>query len=249
MAPCRTFEDFVVGPSNREAYEAARAAADAVSGVRFLRLHGPSGLGATHLLRAIGHAWKVRSPDTLVFYTAAERFVDEYVDSLRTQSHAAFRKKYSDLDCLLIDDMRLAVTNSQSPEIFYLISEALPRTRVLAVADAGRPAQETRMIERLLPRRSERALFAELRRPGYETRLAIVRRKAADRGFAAPDEAAEFLARTLTENIRSLEGGLIRLQAYCELTGRPMTADTAREIFKDSLLPPLKRGIIGTDSV
>jgi len=228
----RTFDSFVVGPSNRDAYEAAQAAASgAGSGIRFLCLHGLPGLGATHLLHAIGHALSRNSPHARVVYTTAERFVEEYVDSLRTRNHAAFRKKYEGLDCLLIDDTQFLLKKTRGTEIFYLISQALLQARMVVVPDSSPPTEEMRTIRKSLFGRSRRGLFAELRRPGYRTRLAIARRKAAEQGLDLPDDVAEFLARTLTENVRSLEGGLIQVKAYCELTGSPMTANTAREIF------------------
>lgn len=229
--PKFTFENFIVGPSNELAYAAARAAAGD-GGLRYnpLFITGGTGLGKTHLVHAIAHHELARRPDARILYVSADRFTTEFIESLQHHSMDAFRARYrKNCDVLLVDDIQFLAGREQTQEEFFHTFNALRESNRQIVVTADKyPQQLQRMPERLVSRFSS-GLVADVQVPQLETRVAIVRKKAELEGIDVPNEVAVMLAQTVKNNVRELEGALIRLAAKSSLTGRVIDEEFARE--------------------
>jgi chromosomal replication initiator protein len=236
LNPRYTFDSFVRGPSNRFAHATAEAIAKN-PGRQFnpFFLYGGVGLGKTHLLHAIGHGVRQGNARSRVLYTTAERFVNEYIDSLRYDKPDAFRSKFRNLDCLLIDDIQFLIAKGKSEEEFFHTFNSLFDSRKQIVLTSDRApkemtAQETRMISRF-----EWGVVADIKPPDYETRVAILKKKADDENMQVPEDVLQFIARVIKTNIRELEGALTRVAAYEKVLGTPLSVDLAKELLKDAL--------------
>ena len=232
-----TFKSFVVGPSNRIAYEAAKKVAQH-PGKAFNPLHicGETGLGATHLLRAISHAVIKRNPRAKVALITCEAFTTGYIDALQRNRLAAFRKHYRGLDVLLLDDIQYFAgkehTQAELIMIFKDLLEARTQIVLTSVWNAGDiPQVNPRLIDLCYS-----GLVATLRAPDYETRIAILRKKCMALKVLVPDEVLEHIAGHTHTNIRCLEGALIRVCAYCSLTGRQLTMANVDHILLNNSL-------------
>lgn len=231
-----TFETFVEGQSNRF----AKAAAEGVSkepGIRFnpFFLYGGVGLGKTHLMHAITHTIRQNNPSSQVLYITSEKFINEFIDSLRFERPSDFRNKYRKLDCLLIDDIQFLIGKGRSLEEFFNTFNTLFDSKKQIVISSDRPPKELGALQDRLISRFQWGVVADIQPPDLETRIAILRNKAElDKTFV-PEDVILFIAGQVRSNIRELEGSLTRIVAYSSLTGTPLTVDSARATLKDIL--------------
>jgi chromosomal replication initiator protein len=231
--PKYTFETFVVGPSNRFAQAAAEAVAkDPGRAYNPLFLYGGVGLGKTHILHAIGHHIHSHRPGAKVLYITSEKFINEFIDALRFERMKEFRAKYRSVDCLLIDDIQSLVGKENSQEEFFYTFNTLYDSHKQIVISSDRTPNDTKVGSRLISR-FEWGVVADIQPPDLETRIAILRSKAAAERIFVPDDVIVYIASQIRSNIRELEGSLIRIVAFSSLTGAPLTVDSARETLKD----------------
>src|SRR5262245_6433128 len=228
--PKHTFASFVVGPSNQLAHAAAIAAAGG-GGRRYnpLFICGGTGLGKTHLVHAIAHRVAEERPSARIIYVSAERFTNDFIASIQHHRMDEFRARYRGAcDVLLVDDIQFLAGREQTQEEFFHTFNALHSSdRQIVVTSDKYPQNLERMAERLVSRFSW-GLVADIQVPELETRVAIVRTKAAQEGIVLGDEVALYLAQTISSNVRELEGTLIRLAAKSSLTGRPVDLTFAK---------------------
>jgi chromosomal replication initiator protein len=232
--PKYTFDSFVVGESNRFARNAARAVAEA-PGLKYnpLFIWGGPGLGKTHLLQAIGHYVNQNYPHKKVIYVTSEQFTNDYVDSIRAKRIDGFRQKYRSVDVLLIDDIQFLETKEGIQEQFFNTFNELQRRGRAIVLASDRPPKDINMEERYQSRFAM-GLLADVQPPDVEMRLAILREFSAAENIRVHDDVLEFLANIATPNIREMEGAMIRIGAWRDLSKRPVVdLETAKEVLKD----------------
>ena len=231
------FDTFVIGESNRMAHAAAVAVAEApAKAYNPLFIYGESGLGKTHLLHAIGHYAVSLYPHTRVRYVSCEEFTNEFINALRDGKNSEFQRRYRDVDILLIDDIQFLEGKVQTQEEFFHTFNALHNATKQIVITSDRPPKQLATLEERLRNRFEWGLLTDVTPPRLETRIAILRRKAAQDRLTAPPEVLEFIADAIDRNIRELEGALIRVAAYASLNRQPMTLDVAQVVLRD-LIP------------
>ena len=239
-----TFERFVVGSSNRFAYNAALAVAEAPA-ERYnpLFLYGESGLGKTHLIYAISHAIRQDHPGFRVVYVKGDDFTNELYQAIRTGKTAEFRAKYRESDLLLMDDIQFIAGKESTQEEFFHTFNTLYEARKQIVLTADRPPNEMMRLEDRLRTRFEQGLIADIQPPDYETRVAIIKNKAILLGLDLPNAVLEYIAENITANVRQLEGTIKKILAYRDLMGANVDTDTViravRELIreKDSFMP------------
>jgi chromosomal replication initiator protein len=245
-----TFGSFVVGPSNQLAHAAAIAAAGG-GGRRYnpLFICGGTGLGKTHLVHAIAHRVHAERPGARIIYVSAERFTNEFITAIQHHRMDDFRTRYrSNCDVLLVDDIQFLAGREQTQEEFFHTFNALHSVdRQIVVTSDKYPQNLERMEERLVSRFSW-GLVADIQMPELETRVAIVRNKAALEGFALDDDVALYLAQTIRSNVRELEGTLIRLAAKSSLTNRPVDLAFARAEIA-AAAPFLKAAMVSVEDI
>lgn len=232
--PKYTFDSFVVGESNRFARNAARAVAEA-PGLKYnpLFIWGGPGLGKTHLLQAIGHYVNQNYPHKKVIYVTSEQFTNDYVDSIQAKRIDGFRTKYRSVDVLLIDDVQFLEKKEGIQEQFFNTFNELQRRGRAIVLASDRPPKDINMEERYQSRFAM-GLLADVQPPDIEMRLAILREFAAAENIRVHDDVLEYLANIATPNIREMEGAMIRIGAWRDLSKRPVVdLETAREVLKD----------------
>jgi chromosomal replication initiator protein len=236
LNPRYTFGTFVVGAANRFAHATAEAVAKN-PGRQFnpFFIYGGVGLGKTHLMHAIGHAIRKNHAHARVLYTTSEQFVNEYIDSLRYDKPDAFRGKYRNLDCLLIDDIQFIIAKGRSEEEFFHTFNSLFDSHKQVIISSDRAPKEMAPSEQRLISRFEWGVVADIKPPDLETRIAILRKKAESEQISVPNDVILYIATAIKTNIRELEGALIRLTAFSSLTSSPLTVDSARELLKDSI--------------
>ena len=236
--PRYTFEHFVTGPSNELASEAARSIADRLGKATHpLYIYAASGLGKTHLLSAIAHQVAHRRPACRISYLSTQRFVEEFVHAVRGGSVEAFDRKYrDDCDLLLLDDVHVLRGKEGTQERFFHIFNALYDRHVPIVMTSDQWPKEIPDLEERLRTRFLWGLIVDIQPPEYETRVALLRRKAEDEGIELSDEVAQVIALKVTGSVRELEGVLGRLAAQAEVTGRPIDTALAQEVL-NILLP------------
>jgi len=234
LNPRYTFDSFVVGHSNRFAQAASFAIAkDPGRSYNPLFLYGGVGLGKTHLMHGIGNQILKNNPNARVIYTSSEKFINEFIDSLRFEKMHQFRQKYRQLDCLLIDDIQFLVNKESSQEEFFYTFNTLYDSRKQIVISSDRPPKEIPTLQERLITRFEWGVVADIQAPELETRIAILREKAEQEKLFVTDDVILFLASQVRKNIRELEGALIRVVAHASLTGVPLTVDSAKEVLRD----------------
>ena len=223
-----TFDNFVVGPSNRLALAAARAVADAPAvSYNPLFVHGRVGLGKTHLLQAICHQ-AMRSGRRLnVLYLSSETFVNQFIGAVEHGDLDRFRYRYRNVDILLVDDIHLLANKERTQEEFFHTFNVLYNAGKQIVLSSDSPAQEIPTLKERLITRFRWGLEAELGAPCFETRLAIIRRKARDRGIEVPDEVVNIIGEQVDTNIRELEGAITKVIGYSQLIHRPIDLELA----------------------
>ena len=229
-----TFESFVVGSCNQFAHAASLAVAQA-PGKTYnpLYLYGGVGLGKTHLMHACGHAIKQRNPHLTLLYLSSERFMNELINAIRFDKTPSFREKYRSVDVLLIDDIQFMAGKERTQEEFFHTFNALYEQQKQIVISSDCPPREIPTLEERLHSRFEWGLIADLEPPDLETKVAILKRKAETMGVAIPDEVALFIANRVKNNVRELEGSLIRLLAISSLRGSVINEDLARDAIRN----------------
>lgn len=236
LNPQFSFDRFVVGQNNEFAQAACEAVASAKQTIyNPLFIHGDSGLGKTHLMQSIGQRLMKENPSARVVYLTCEKFINEFIDTLRKGNLERFRRKYRRADILLIDDIQFLGGKERSQEEFFHTFNELLDLQSQVVLTSDRPASEIKNIEPRLISRFESGLAVELQPPGMETRLAILQRKMEDWDVKLSDEILEMLAVRIQSNVRRLEGGLVRVATYASLGTEQITEDRAEYLLKDIL--------------
>ena len=231
------FETFVIGSSNRFAHAAAVAVAEApAKAYNPLFIYGDSGLGKTHLLHAIGHYARNLYPGTRVRYVSTEEFTNDFINAIRDGAGNHLRKRYRDVDILMVDDIQFLENKEGTQEEFFHTFNTLHNASKQIVISSDRPPKQLNTLEDRLRSRFEWGLITDIQPPELETRIAILRKKAQQEGLNAPPEVLEFIASKISTNIRELEGALIRVTAYASLNRAPVDLSLAEDVLKN-LMP------------
>ena len=237
LNPKYLFDTFVIGASNRFAHAAAVAVAEApAKAYNPLFIYGESGLGKTHLLHAIGHYARSLYPGTRVRYVSSEEFTNEFINSIRDGKADTFRKRYRDMDILLVDDVQFLADKESTQEEFFHTFNTLHNANKQIVLSSDRPPKALVTLEDRLRNRFEWGLITDVQPPELETRIAILRKKAVQEQLNAPPEVLEFIASRISRNIRELEGALIRVTAFASLNRQPVDLGLTEIVLKD-LIP------------
>ena len=231
-----TFDRFVVGTNNQLAAAASHAVAETPARIyNPLFIYGGVGLGKTHLMHAVGHEILTRHPKRRVAYVSAERFMNELVNAIQTGTTGAFRRHYRQIDLLLVDDVHFLVRKESTQEEFFHTFNTLYDAGKQIILTSDRAPKDLPGVEERLVSRFEWGLVVDIKPPDYETRVAILRRKAQDDGVALDDEVIDFIARSCTSSVRELEGAIIKLLAYSSLRREEVTVDLAKAALKGML--------------
>jgi chromosomal replication initiator protein len=231
-----TFDNFIVGNSNRFAHAACTAVAAApATNYNPLFIYGPSGLGKTHLLYAIVNEVKKTKADLSVIYIKAEDFTNQLIEAMGSAMTAEFRNKYRSCDLLLIDDIQFIAGKNSTQEEFFNTFNALYEDHKQIILTSDRPPREIKTLEERLKTRFEWGLLADIQPPDLELRIAIIRKKAEQVGITLGDDVLTFLAENLRSNIRQIEGAIKKLGATSFLTGTPVTLEVAQGCINDLL--------------
>jgi chromosomal replication initiator protein len=228
------FDHFVVGPCNRLAHAAAVGVSER-PGTLYnpFFLHGSVGLGKTHLQQALCHALLERDPGTRILYLSCETFVNHFIGALENGDLQKFRNKYRSIDVLVVDDIHLLANKERTQEEFFHTFNTLYNAGKQIVLSSDSPPKEIPTLQERLVSRFKWGLVAEIEKPCYETRMAILKRKSKDRGQELPDEVARVLAERIDTNIRELEGAVTKLIGYAGLCGKPLDVELATECLRD----------------
>ena len=244
-----TFDTFVIGASNRFAHAASVAVAEAPArAYNPLFIWGESGLGKTHLLHAVGHYAQRLFPGMRVRYVSTEEFTNDFINSLRDDRKVAFQRRYRDIDVLLVDDIQFLEGKEGTQEEFFHTFNTLHNANKQIVVSSDRPPKRLETLEDRLRTRFEWGLITDIQPPELETRIAILRKKAAQDRLAAPAEVLEFIATRVEAHIRELEGALLRVTAFASLNRQPVDVSLAeivlRDLIPDSQAPEISAATI-----
>lgn len=249
LNPRYNFDTFVAGPSNQLAFAASQAAASSYPPkYNPVFICGGAGLGKTHLLHSIGHQQLANRPGARIVYLSSERFMNEYVQSIRAGKMHEFRRNYREgIDVLLIDDVQFLAGKESTQDEFFHTFNALHENQKQIVLTADRKPHEISDIADRLRSRFAWGLLADIEPPELEVRIAILRKKAASENVDLPDDVALYIASAIKSNVRELEGALIRLAAYASLSKRPIDLEFAQETLGAAITRP--REVITVDSI
>lgn len=236
LNPRNTFENFVIGAGNQMAQAASFAVANSPGkAYNPLFLFGDTGLGKTHLMHAIAHHILTTRPDTRIAYVSTEKFTNEYIEAIQNNSVTRFRQRYRQVDVLLIDDIHfLSGKERIQEEFFHTFNELFERQKQI-VLSSDRPAGEIARLESRLVSRFQWGFMADIQPPDYETRLAIIRKKAHNMNLELPEGILDFLAERVSRNVRRMEGALTRVAGYAALMKSDLEVDTVETLLKDIL--------------
>ncbi len=244
-----TFDTFVIGASNRFAHAAAVAVSEAPArAYNPLFVWGDSGLGKTHLLHAVGHYAQRLFDGMRVRYVSTEEFTNDFINSLRDDRKIAFQRRYRDVDVLLVDDIQFLEGKEGTQEEFFHTFNTLHNANKQIVVSSDRPPKRLETLEDRLRTRFEWGLITDIQPPELETRIAILRKKAAGERMAAPPEVLEFIADRIERNIRELEGALIRVTAFASLNRQPIDLQLAEIVLRD-LIPDSRQSEITAPTI
>jgi chromosomal replication initiator protein len=236
LNPRYTFEQFVVGATNRFAHAAAQAVADAPArAYNPLFIYGAVGLGKTHLMHAIGHKAFQSDPRARVVYVSSETFTNEFITAIKNNQTVEFRNRYRTVDVLLIDDIQFLEGKEQTQEEFFHTFNTLHEAQRQLVISSDRPPKDIQTLENRLRSRFEWGLLTDIQSPDLETREAILRKKAESDGIDVPHEVTSYIAKIIPLNIRQLEGALIKLTAYASLYKKQITVELATEVLRNEI--------------
>jgi chromosomal replication initiator protein len=242
LNPRNTFDGFVVGPNNNFAHAAALAVAQSpAKAYNPLFIYGGVGLGKTHLMQAIGHAASTNHKVSKVCYITCEQFTNDFIQAIQNSSMTKFRKKYRQPDVLLIDDIQFLAGKERMQDEFFHTFNTLFDAHKQIVLSSDRPAAEIANLEARLVSRFEWGLVTELQPPDLETRIAILKKKAAMIDVKLSDQVIEFMAEKIRTNVRRLEGALVRVASYASLTGKEVNRDALESLLRDALHEEARR--------
>ena len=233
-----TFDTFVVGDSNKLAYAAARAVADApAEHYNPLFIYGDSGLGKTHLIYAVAHAIRAKNPTAKIAYVKGDDLTNELVAAIQSgpSKTAEMREKYRQADLLLVDDVQFIAGRPQTQEEFFHTFNTLYESKRQIVLTSDRPPREMSLLDDRLQTRFEWGLLVDVQAPDFETRLAIIKNKAAQWGTVIDDDIANYIAENVTSNVRQLEGTMNKILAYRDLVGKEMDEESAGRAVRDMM--------------
>ena len=241
LNPKYTFENFIVGPSNRFTHAACLAVAESpAKNYNPLFIYGGVGLGKTHLMQAICHYVKKRVPQTTIAYLTSERFTNELINAIQHHSTPSFRRQYRNIDILLLDDIHFIAGKEATQEEFFHTFNSLHDAHKQIIISSDRSPKEISKLEERLVSRFSWGLITDVQPPDLETRIAILKKKIENEKIKIPDDVIYFLAESIKNNIRELEGALIRLTAYSLLETREINLPLAQDILKDLLRESVK---------
>ena len=247
LNPKYTFETFVVGDNNNFAHAASLAVAESPGDTyNPLFLYGGVGLGKTHLMQAIGNYIIKQNPSLKVMYVTSEIFTNELIESIKTEKNTSnknFREKYRNVDVLLIDDIQFIIGKESTQEEFFHTFNALQTQGKQIILTSDKPPKEMETLEERIRSRFEWGLMADIGVPDYETRMAILRKKAESDNFDIDDEVLSYIANNIKSNVRELEGALNKLLAYNNLVHIPITMDIAEKELSNIITPDKPREI------
>ena len=233
LNPKYIFEEFVIGNSNRFAHAASLAVAESPArAYNPLFIYGGVGLGKTHLMHAIGHFILKKNPKSKILYVSSENFINDLINSIKDDKNEEFRSKYRNLDVLLIDDIQFITGKERTQEEFFHTFNALHQANKQIIISSDRPPKEIKTLEDRLRSRFEWGLITDIQPPDFETRIAILKKKAEVDSIYIPDDVYDYIARKIKSNIRELEGALTRVVAYSSLTNKEINIALCEEALK-----------------
>ncbi len=236
LNPKYTFDNFIVGPSNRFAHAACLSIADSpAKAYNPLFIYSRVGLGKTHLMQAICHRIRHNNPSTRFYYTTSEKFTTELIGAIQHRSTATFREKFRNVDVLLIDDIHFIANKEATQEEFFHTFNALYDSHKQIIISSDRPPKEIQKLEERLVSRFSWGLVTDIQPPDLETRIAILKKKIENESVDIPDDVIHLIAEIIKSNIRELEGALVKVIAYSLLEEKHITLDMAKSVLKDLL--------------
>ncbi|WP_028949927.1 chromosomal replication initiator protein DnaA [Sulfurihydrogenibium subterraneum] len=234
LNPKLTFKNLVIGNNNKVAYQSCIAVAENPGKIfNPLFIYGDVGLGKTHMLHATAYHLLKRNQNAKIIYTTADTFASEMFSYIQKGMILEFRKRYKDVDLLLMDDIQFLVGKERTQIEFYHIFNILYTTGKQIILSSDQPPNSLRGIEKRLISRFNSGLIVEITKPDLETKISIINKKASEYNIAIPREVAIFLSKIVNSSVRELEGAVKRLKAYCEIMGRPLNLETAKTVLKD----------------